>query len=89
MGEYMWYNGVKNVVVEVLMDNNDLLIRLRYALDIKDTDMVKMFELGGVEVSKEEVRKMLIKSDDGYHDEARSHDEEVEEKKVDKFIINI
>ena len=44
------------------MNNNDILIRLRYALDIKDTDMVEIFKLGGIEVTKEEVPKMLTKS---------------------------
>ena len=34
------------------MDNNDILIRLRYALDIKDADMVEVFRLGGLEVTK-------------------------------------
>ena len=34
------------------MDNNDILIRLRYALDIKDTDMVKIFKLGDVDVTR-------------------------------------
>ncbi|TSI10740.1 DUF1456 family protein [Lysinibacillus sp. BW-2-10] len=43
------------------MTNNDLLIRLRYALDIKDTDMVEIFQLGGINVTKEEVRKILTK----------------------------
>ena len=43
------------------MTNNDLLRRLRYALDIKDTDMVKIFELGGVTYSQEEVKKILGK----------------------------
>lgn len=43
------------------MLNNDILIRLRYALDIKNTDMVKIFKLGGVEVTKDEVLKMLTK----------------------------
>lgn len=42
------------------MDNNDILIRLRYALDIKDADMVEVFRLGGVETTKEEVQKMLL-----------------------------
>ena len=37
------------------MNNNDILIRLRYALDIKDTVMVEIFKLGGVEVTQEEV----------------------------------
>lgn len=41
------------------MDNNDILIRLRYALDIKDADMVEVFRLGGLEVTKEAVQQML------------------------------
>lgn len=43
------------------MNNNDLLLRLRYALDIKDVDIVKAFDLGGLTFSKEEVRSMLTK----------------------------
>lgn len=43
------------------MNNNDILIRLRYALDIKDTDMVEIFRLGGVTVTKEELQRMLSK----------------------------
>ncbi|WP_071394273.1 YehS family protein [Bacillus tuaregi] len=46
------------------MDNNDILIRLRYALDIKNTDMVEIFKLGGIELTKEEVLKVLTKSKD-------------------------
>lgn len=45
------------------MDNNDILIRLRYALDIKDTDMVEIFKLGGIAVRKEELQRMLLKSE--------------------------
>lgn len=52
------------------MLNNDIMIRLRYALDIKDTDMVEIFKLGGVNVSKDDVRMMLQKIDeDEYGDE--------------------
>jgi uncharacterized protein YehS (DUF1456 family) len=52
------------------MLNNDIMIRLRYALDIKDTDMVEVFKLGGVNVSKDDVRMMLQKIDeDEYGDE--------------------
>jgi uncharacterized protein YehS (DUF1456 family) len=50
------------------MENNDILIRLRYALDIKNTDMVEIFKLGGIEFTKDEVLKVLTKStfdDDG------------------------
>ena len=43
------------------MNNNDVLIRLRYALDIKDTDMVKIFNLGGVNISREELSELLVK----------------------------
>lgn len=46
------------------MTNNDLLIRLRYALDIKNTDMVHIFELGGISVTKEDILNMLIKVND-------------------------
>lgn len=48
------------------MDNNDLLIRLRYALDIKNTDMVEIFKLGGVKLSKEDVMKVLTKTPEDY-----------------------
>ena len=43
------------------MTNNDLLIRFRYALDIKDVDMIKIFQLGGIEMTKEELKKILVK----------------------------
>ncbi|MHC5268922.1 YehS family protein [Enterococcus sp. LJL98] len=46
------------------MNHNDRLTRLRYALDIRDMDMVKIFELGGMKVTKEEVREMLTKKND-------------------------
>ena len=44
------------------MNKNDRLVRLRYALDIKDTEMVEIFKLGGLELTKEDVKKMLTKS---------------------------
>lgn len=46
------------------MTNNDLLIRLRYALDIKNVDMVEMFKLGGMSITKDELMNMLIKVKD-------------------------
>ncbi|MCM3400921.1 MULTISPECIES: DUF1456 family protein [Cytobacillus] len=46
------------------MDNNDILIRLRYALEIKNSEMAEIFKLGGLEVSVPEVVKILIKSND-------------------------
>lgn len=46
------------------MDNNDILIRLRYALELKNKEMAEIFKLGGVEVSVPDVIKILTKSDD-------------------------
>ena len=46
------------------MNNNDILIRLRYALDFKNAEMVDIFKLGGIEVTKEDVLLLLTKSDD-------------------------
>lgn len=43
------------------MNNNDILIRLRYAFDIKDTDMMEIFKLGGITVTKEDLQRMLLK----------------------------
>ena len=38
------------------MDNNDILKKVRYALDLKDSAMVKMFKSGGVEMSVSNLR---------------------------------
>lgn len=46
------------------MENNDILIRLRYALEIKNKEMAEIFKLGGVEVSVPEVIQILTKSDE-------------------------
>ncbi len=43
------------------MNNNDILIRLRYALDIKDIDMMEIFKLGGVTVTRDELQRILLK----------------------------
>lgn len=51
------------------MDNNDILIRLRYALEIKNKEMAEIFNLGGVEVTVPEVIKILTKSDDEFGDD--------------------
>ncbi|WP_414839427.1 DUF1456 family protein [Carnobacterium sp. TMP28] len=43
------------------MNNNDRLVRLRYALDIKDVEMVELFKLGELDMTKEEVQQLLTK----------------------------
>lgn len=70
------------------MDNNDILIRLRYALDIKNKDMVEIFKLGGMEFTKEEVLLILTKSKDDYYDEFDYDDDENEENiKCDNVMM--
>lgn len=67
------------------MDNNDILIRLRYALDIRDAKMVKIFKLGGIEVTPEEMQKLLIKTIDSDEDD----DEPIEQDNIpcDNFML--
>ncbi len=60
------------------MNNNDLLIRLRYALDIKNTDLIEIFKLGGVQLTKEEVLKMLTKASDKQPNEVVDFDDSEE-----------
>jgi uncharacterized protein YehS (DUF1456 family) len=70
------------------IDNNDILIRLRYALDIKNTEMVDIFKLGGMDLSKEEVMKVLTKSEDDI-DQSENHipcDDEMFESFLNGFI---
>ncbi len=66
---------IGNIIGGLYMNNHDILIRLRYALDIKNTDMVKIFKLGGIEVTTEDVLKMLTKLKDSYHNEADNDDD--------------
>ncbi len=68
------------------MDNKDRLIRLRYALDIKDQDMVKIFKLGDMEVTLEEVREMLTKSKDSYDNDRDDEEETVDNVTVESFL---
>jgi len=46
------------------MTNNDVLRRLRYAFDIKDSKMIEIFSLGDQEVTRAEVSQWLKKDDD-------------------------
>lgn len=62
------------------MNNNDILIRLRYALDIKNTTMIDIFKLGGVDVTKEDVLKMLTKSKDSYDHETDNDNDIAEDE---------
>jgi len=59
------------------MDNNDILIRIRYALDIKNKEMIEIFKLGGMEFTKEEVLLILTKSIDDYEDDNNENEENI------------
>lgn len=70
------------------MNNNDILIRIRYALNLKDGQMVKIFKLGGVEVTEEEVKKMLtkVKEEFGFQDETNTETLLCNNKMLDSFL---
>lgn len=72
------------------MDNNDRLIRIRYALNIKDQEMQKIFELGGQELSIDYIEKLLIKSKDRYFDAEGNQvkaDDKADNIEVSNFIL--
>lgn len=49
------------------MTNNDILRRLRFAFNFDDDMMIKLFALGGQEVTREEVSNWLKKEDQEDH----------------------
>lgn len=51
------------------MTNNDILRRLRYTFDLKETKIVKLFALAGDTATREQVSQWLKKDD---HDDYRS-----------------
>ena len=46
------------------MDNNDILRRIRYTLDLNDSKMIELFELGNREVNRAEISDWLKKDND-------------------------
>lgn len=71
------------------MDNNDILIRLRYAQDIKNHEMIEIFKLGGIEMTKEDVLKILTKSKDEFDDvEVEENDDQIKcnNKMLESFL---
>lgn len=61
------------------MINNDVLRRVRYALELKDQTMIKIFALSDVEVSRDELLNLLKKDNqEGYV--------ELDNKRLDAFL---
>ena len=56
------------------MNQNDILTRVRYALDIKDQEMVEIFTLGGLDTTKETVQAMLAKVKNDQHPEGQENE---------------
>lgn len=71
------------------MNNNDILIRLRYALDIKDSDMLEIFNLGGIKVTKEELLRMLLtpKKDGDFEMDEDEFNADKDMKKCNNYIL--
>jgi len=67
------------------MTNNDILRRLRYALDIKDSTMIEIFKLSEYEIAHSNLIDLLKKEEEeGYVDCS----DEVLELFLDGFIIH-
>lgn len=48
----------------LIMKNNDILRRLRYTFDFSDDKVIRLFGLGGLEVTREQISNWLKKDDD-------------------------
>ena len=73
------------IIKEVTMTNNDILRRLRYALDIKDSTMVEIFKLSGYEISRPNLINLLKKEEEKGYFECS---DEVTEFFLDGLIIH-
>lgn len=62
------------------MNHNDRLTRLRYALDIKDSDMIEIFRLGGMPVTREDILAMLKKIDE------ENYEQELTDEGLERFL---
>ncbi|ADG41151.1 MULTISPECIES: DUF1456 family protein [Leuconostoc] len=63
------------------MNNNDIIIRLRYALNIQNEDMLKIFKLGGVSIDEAQLHTLLTKQND-----ESPRDEKVDMHQLESFM---
>lgn len=70
------------------MNNNDILSRLRYALDLKDSAVVEMFALGGLKTNRAEVKEMLTKTNEDSTDEMQMNEyaKEIDNITLESFL---
>lgn len=69
------------------MNNNDKLLRIRYALDIKDGEMVKIFSLGGKDLSKETIKQLLTRTKNKKDPETEQYGDNVYELACDNNTL--
>ncbi|MBT2583435.1 DUF1456 family protein [Planococcus sp. ISL-109] len=68
------------------MDNNDILIRLRYALDLKNSDVKEIFALGGEQVKAVEVPLILTKTPDADAEETHEENMPLTNDQLERFL---
>ncbi len=66
------------------MTNNDILKKLRIALDLKEIDMIEIFEFAGYEINKSELSGLFRKEG---HKNYRSCSDELLTLFLDGYII--
>ena len=68
------------------MNNNDRLTRLRYALDIKDEDVVKIFDMGGISVTADQVRAFTTSTRTSEDEYEREYEEVLDNEHFERFL---
>ena len=74
------------------MNNNDILTRLRYALDLKDAEMVEIFGLSGIEITKDDIQAILSKVKNDSHEvdeeefQANDYKKKLDNKMLESFL---
>lgn len=70
------------------MNNNDRLLRLRYAIDLKDNDLIQAFKLGGVSLTKEDAGSLLTKIQDKREDNVENnvYEKAINNEMFDAFL---
>ena len=71
------------------MNNNDRLTRLRYALDIKDEDVVKIFDMGGASVTADQVRAFTTSTPTSEDEYEREYEEVLDNEHFERFLNGI
>jgi uncharacterized protein YehS (DUF1456 family) len=72
--------------IEINMTNNDVLKKLRIALNLKDTDILETLKLSGFEISKTELNAFFRKPD---HRNYKECGDQVLRRFLDGLIIKM